>query len=723
MPVISNPPDDGPSSDSDNSDSASDHSSSSFVDETSNTMDRLLVSTVLGEPSSHVSDDISIQMRQYVADQASRGDREEFIRKENAAIARLGRDFIKSARRHAAKGRNRATDITAYDPMLLARLARRYFTWMNSTYSVLHECVFQLQLEKCRTIPEGASPLDMFQVSMVMALALASISRPHLPVSEIGRAAHDFWKLANKSLSNVLRVRGIQRLQNILLLLQYTLLVPRAGNLWQLCGSAMRLATEMGLYAEPNPRKSFDALTLDTRRRLFWTCYCIDRILAPVAGRPPSLADDWVTAQMPALVEDRLITVNGILTGPTCQLKVAQIQQIRICQLQSEIHSRLYTPGETADTSCQSVWTWHMYDQLRLWRDSFTYATPLVTKEWMELQFHVTIVLLFRPSPKRQNPSSEEGLHVALHSAGEAMKLVKTMHRDLSAVFSWLTVHNLFMCGLTFCNSLNELTERNSSHKLCISIVEIFLQIQACSAMLETLSALEAGANERIRNVFEMASSKVLKNIASMAGSFPHRHEGCIWAQIARSDSLGIQRPTMIEGITIGIQKYSTILQNLPIGVRINGNGADRISCEEHFYKHDIDAASTAGIFGIQINAPALYEVISVPPLGTTTAANPSRQLNATLHERQQSELGIPGPNSSTDPIHSLLVGSEDPGMNRMAALFSAAAEAEPIRSCRDMPENWSDSNLGAELEQWFLYPFLDFPAFSASESDQLFDP
>jgi hypothetical protein len=50
--------------------------------------------------------------------------------------------------------------------------------------------------------------------------------------------------------ARILIGRGIKKLQNILLLLQYTLLVPKAGNLGQLSGSAMRFATEMGLYAE-----------------------------------------------------------------------------------------------------------------------------------------------------------------------------------------------------------------------------------------------------------------------------------------------------------------------------------------------------------------------------------------------------------------------------------------------------------------------------------------
>lgn len=88
---------------------------------------------------------------------------------------------------------------------------------------------------------------------MVISISLASMSRPQLSISEMGRIANDFWKEATRPYSQVLIGNGIQKLQNVLLLLQYTLLVPKSGNLWHLLGSAMRFVTEMGLYTEPNP--------------------------------------------------------------------------------------------------------------------------------------------------------------------------------------------------------------------------------------------------------------------------------------------------------------------------------------------------------------------------------------------------------------------------------------------------------------------------------------
>ncbi|KAA8909715.1 hypothetical protein TRICI_004364 [Trichomonascus ciferrii] len=646
-------------------------------------MTTVLAAALAGTDGPHVSDDINRQIQNYSTSFPQQGAREKFIEKEKMAISKLGQDFLKQCRKNTTKNRN--ADISAYDEPLLNRLARRYFTWINSAYPVLHECTFLTQLEACRTAPREATMLDQFQVKMVISISLASISRPHLSTSEIGRAAHDFWKSATKTLSKVLCGRGIQGLQNILLLLQYTLLVPKGGNLWQLSGSAMRFATDLGLYAEPNPGQDFDPLVLDLRRRLFWTCYCIDRVVTTAMGRPTGIPEAWITVELPSLVEDRLITVNGVFPGPTCQLKVAQVHQVRICRLQAEIHGMLYAPSAGSMGQSLSAWSWNVYDQLRLWRVSLSYPTPLITKEWMELQYHIAVVLLFRPSPNRPNPS-EESLHVAFHSAGEVMKLVKTMHRDNSAVFSWLTVQNLFMCGLTFINSLKSLVEGQISQKLCIPLVEVFLQIQACSAMLETLSTLEVGSNERIRNVFEMASSNVLHSLSHVTRTsiqqINHSHD-CIWAQIAMSDNLNIQRPTLVDGINVPICMRSCILQQINIESWENSGNHSLGSTDEHFYEHDVDAASTLYINYSSID-PKSYITL-------TKSSDPITSHRSSSHSVQEQD------SASTQTVQTT-----GPPTTNVHEPHSAQ-----VRHLSDLPD-WSETKLGAELEKWFLYPFSD---------------
>lgn len=648
-------------------------------------MNTVLEAVLTGSKDPQLSNDINQQILNYSTSLPRQGVREKFIEKENIAISKLGQDFLKQSRNNTTRNRN--ADISAYDDLLLNRLARRYFTWINSAYPVLHECMFLTQLANCRNGSREVTVVDHFQAKMVIAISLASISRPHLSNSEIGRAAHDFWKSATKTLHKVLSGKGIQRLQNILLLLQYTLLVPKGGNLWQLSGSAMRFATDLGLYAEPNPGQEFDPLALDLRRRLFWTCYCIDRVVTTAMGRPTGIPEAWITLKLPSLVEDRLITVNGISTGPTCQLKVAQVHQVRICRLQAEIHAKLYAPSAGSMGQNLSFWSWNMYDQLRLWRGSLSYPTPMITKEWMELQYHISVVLLFRPAPNRPNPS-EESLHVAFHSAGEAMKLIKTMHRDKSAVFSWLTVQNLFMCGLTFINSLKSLVEGQTSGQLCIPLVEIFLQIQACSAMLETLSTLEVGSNERIRNVFEMASSNVLQSLSHFTGSLiqqMNRSHDCIWARVATSDTLNVQRPTAVDGINVPICMRSCILQQTNIesweGIRNHSLG----STEEHFYEHDVDAAGTLYMRSSSIN-PESY-------------CTPKKSSDPTTSHRSSSKPLQDYDSLSTEAVQTMEPPTTDVNKDHISSL--------PVRHLSHIPD-WSETKLGAELEKWFLYPFSD---------------
>uniref|UniRef100_A0A060TEA5 ARAD1D50776p n=1 Tax=Blastobotrys adeninivorans TaxID=409370 RepID=A0A060TEA5_BLAAD len=656
-------------------------------------MDTLIFSTLSDSTMSHVNEDVRGKIRR---NGQGKNARDKFIERENLAIANLRRDFLTQSRRIASKGS--ITDLTGYDFSLLARLAKRYFTWMNSAHPVLHECVFHLQLEKCWSGSSEPSDIELFQVRMVLAVSLASISRPHLSTSEIGRSANDFWKIATSSLDRVICGRSLERLQNILLLLQYTLLVPGEGNLWQLSGQAMRCATEIGLYAEPGPGQNYDSLTLDLRRRLFWTCYCIDRLLATVMGRPIGIPDTWINAKLPALVEDRLITAKEIRSGPMCQLKVSQVQQIRICQLQSEVHARLYAPASQAPPSNQDLaaWTWQMYDELRMWRDSFAYPTPLITKEWTELQFHIAVVFLFRPSPRRPNPS-EEALHVAFHSAGEAMELVKTMHRECSAVFSWLTVHNLFICGLTFINSLRELTERCPSQRLCISFVEVFLQIQACSSMLETLSALESGSNERLRNAFEMASSNVLHSLEQMAPSmrkFTHggdKDQKCIWSRIAKSDNLTIPRPIDVEGMSASIRSTSCIFDQSTLAGWATGTSHDTGPNDTHFYEHDIDASPVCMIQG-----PLDSKQYNIANSVLSTDTFPSRRGSMALHH--STDL-----NSSREDLSPLMMQG---GTHHDPDMPSHFQDHDSVRS-EDISAT-TDDNLGAELEKWFLYPFFE---------------
>lgn len=631
--------------------------------ENANSADGMSVSSMFASVSDR---ELESGIHEYNEIMSARGLRENFIANEVKAVLKLKRDFLRAYRKNIVQ--DQATEITAYDKTLLNRVCKRYFTWMNSGYPVMHETTTFESFDKC--MGGKASVLDQFQVKMVIAIALGSISRPHISHSEIGLVARTFWKSAMAISAKANSGIGqLATLQNLLLLLQFTLLVPESGSLWHLSGAAMRYATGMSLYTELNPSQNFNPLTLDLRRRMFWTCYCVDRTLSTVMGRPATVPDSWITAQLPSVYEDRQISTLGIVSGPTCNLKVTMVLRVGICRLQLEIHTKLYGPVVSAasqpDKTAQTTWTWQMYDRLRLWRNLFVLPTPLLMKEWTDFQFHVSVVLLLRPLPHRPTPSDEE-LHVAFHLAGEAMKLAKLMHRDQLAEFAWLSVQNLFMCGLTFINSLKEFSNRSPSRPLCISFVDIVLQIQACTLMLETLAALKAGGDDRMRNVFEMASSNTLHDLAKNYAKLRSISGQCYWEVLAKTDNVLLQRPLTVDGVNVPI--HSNL--ELPPPYRAYDPRL-RDFDENHFYGHDTDAQMST----LHQNAD------NSPP------EEDGLYFKSTLLQRSS---------TSGEMANAIF------GMDGLAAISTLASEAEPLVSA--LGEESAVQDL-AELDRWFLYP------------------
>jgi len=116
----------------------------------------------------------------------------------------------------------------------------------------------------------GIKPPDIsiFMVSMVLA------------ISTMTSRAYNFNKIVQLSESlhsealkhcNFLGTPGIVALQGILLLMQFAELLPSTGSLWHLAGEAVSLALQLGLHRDPHAAADLDFVSLDLRRRVFWT--------------------------------------------------------------------------------------------------------------------------------------------------------------------------------------------------------------------------------------------------------------------------------------------------------------------------------------------------------------------------------------------------------------------------------------------------------------------
>ncbi|KAK2596290.1 hypothetical protein N8I77_013186 [Diaporthe amygdali] len=82
----------------------------------------------------------------------------------------------------------------------------------------------------------------------------------------------------------------------LILLTIYATLSPDGGSAWQLLGLGMRQCIFMGLHRESEQHTKAE---MDTRRRLFWTMYILDRSISSVMDRPFLIQDDEISVHLP----------------------------------------------------------------------------------------------------------------------------------------------------------------------------------------------------------------------------------------------------------------------------------------------------------------------------------------------------------------------------------------------------------------------------------------
>ncbi|KAJ9478074.1 C6 transcription factor [Pseudozyma hubeiensis] len=489
----------------------------------------------------------------------------------------------------------RVGTISVYDRTFFDRLIARYLTYMNTALSVINEIrlweiaglVYQdderarlaaLSMGSHSSMPPPPLPSSpsvdrmtlsrhRYVVLMALAIALASLGRSHNFSPELRRLGHQYWAEAHALHPLLFRTSDLDKLRASLLQLQYALLVPTAGSVWELSGAAMRLVTELNLQVDREydtaANAPFTQETIDLRRRLFWTTYCLDRSLAVALARPPGLSDAWIHVQQPTLQPDAELVRSdreGSAAndgGRTDSRKEIFRSHINLRRIQSEILCRLhsvnprdYSLDHDGASSAQSTpdrpslalvmevgpptpnveWQTRMMDKLVEWRSEYdrirlsppttdkpqhkegvsSTATPFITRDWIDLNHNLTISLLFRPSPNNPRPDSF-GLQQAFMASGRAMKIYKSMHRSSTINFPWLATHHLFISGLTHLNALEKLSRTGATSPS--PVVEVVFNVQSCASTLEALTSRDDGYGTKIRDTFDAAASAVLRSV------------------------------------------------------------------------------------------------------------------------------------------------------------------------------------------------------------------
>ncbi|THZ81351.1 hypothetical protein D6C84_06657 [Aureobasidium pullulans] len=270
-----------------------------------------------------------------------------------------------------------------------------------------------------------------------------------------------FYLSAMQHVASVREASPIDNLQALVLLILYHLRSESRNGLWHLTGLAMRTVTDIGLHREASTR-NLPPLEAQLRRRLFWSVYALESILAGALGRPISLSDCDIDQPLPLSVNDsdRMREPNtsfmshgstpGQEANPTTNLS----QFILLSQLrtfEARIQRTIYRVDRT--TSALQPKMHRLISELDTWRQNIPSSLQSSEHERLMLHYHRDVRLLLQPFLAMLEPNSDL-FRRCVDAAGQICQIHKRFHQTPEYGHSFVAVHTVFVSGITLLYAL-----------------------------------------------------------------------------------------------------------------------------------------------------------------------------------------------------------------------------------------------------------------------------
>jgi len=220
-------------------------------------------------------------------------------------------------------------------------------------FPVLHRNTFLRLYEEYNIDPDAITDHHkLAQLHLVFGISGLSGS---LPDSQNIAICEHAWQ---RSLDKILMTNTLSTLQLLVLAVIYCILNGDYQRLIHYKGVAVGLAHRLGLH-QSQKRFSLGALTLETRKKVFWSLYTVDCFSAAMLGLPKLFKETDIHCENPADIDDEYVTEKGFLpTLPGESSKISSaLALFQAARILSKVLEQNYPAAATHELSLQSLST------------------------------------------------------------------------------------------------------------------------------------------------------------------------------------------------------------------------------------------------------------------------------------------------------------------------------------------------------------------------------
>ncbi|KID68745.1 Transcriptional activator protein acu-15, partial [Metarhizium hybridum] len=333
-----------------------------------------------------------------------------------------------------------------------------YFQEWAPLFPVLHKPTFLRIYEEFVADPEKVKcHHKIAQLHLVFSIAGVSSEQPDYPQLA---ACEKQW---TKAIESMVLENTMSTLQCLILALLYCAIRADNKRVQHFKGLAIGLSHRLGLH-QSQKRFSFGALTLETRKKVFWTLYTLDCFTAATLGLPKMLKEDDIHTEYPSDTDDEYITEKGFqptLPGEHTRLSSA-LALFRATRIMAAILEKNYPAVANHELSLQQMtsfeadldaWYQELPAHLRL---NFSQDKPSTDvtgsrSPILALAYHHIRTLIYRPVVGSSlGAKAAPALISIADSSKRIIQIVQLLEeRNMSFSFCLNKFDLLALCGLT----------------------------------------------------------------------------------------------------------------------------------------------------------------------------------------------------------------------------------------------------------------------------------
>lgn len=254
-------------------------------------------------------------------------------------------------------------------------------------------------------------------------------------------APEKFFMRALQYISAARESHSLHNIEAMALLVLYNLRSPSNSGIWYMVGLAVRSAVDLGLHREAHYSK-LGLYECQLRRRLFWSIYYLERVVALSLGRPFSLAERDIDVKLPSPVSEEFGSPSSLTMS---------ISLIGLKRLESQIQCEIYRVDDKPLSALMCEIT-PLLETLENWKRCLPDMIAS-DKDYLLLQWNKAVRLLLQPFLPILNPN-DSLIGVCLRASGQICELFKRLHQSAAYGHSFIAVHSIFIAGVTMCYCL-----------------------------------------------------------------------------------------------------------------------------------------------------------------------------------------------------------------------------------------------------------------------------